>query len=163
MTSAATGFPPARAISFTREPHPGPRRRGRPREAVPAQLAESMLAWVADGKPLRRWCALPDSGLRSRPADRHGGLGGEEWRVRRGMSHHQSPCHYRVCGHFRECKKDPRRITEGADFAAAPLSGAAAGRPGMASGCRSPVGHPSPGYSPPGVAKAEDRRPCLSD
>lgn len=61
MTSAATGFPPARAISFTREPHPGPRRRGRPREAVPAQLAESMLAWVADGKPLRRWCAQPGS------------------------------------------------------------------------------------------------------
>ena len=61
MTSAATGFPPARTISFTREPHPGPRRRGRPREAVPAQLAESMLAWVADGKPLRRWCAQPGS------------------------------------------------------------------------------------------------------
>ena len=51
----------AAPISFTPERATAPRRRGRPREAVPAHLAEAMLAWVADGKPLRRWCALPGS------------------------------------------------------------------------------------------------------
>lgn len=31
-------------------------RRGRPPQPVPAKLAESMLEWVADGRPLASWC-----------------------------------------------------------------------------------------------------------
>jgi hypothetical protein len=51
----------AAPISFTQERPSAPRRRGRPREPVPAHLAEAMLEWVADGKPLRRWCDQPGS------------------------------------------------------------------------------------------------------
>jgi len=51
----------AAPICFTPERATAPRRRGRPREAVPAHLAEAMLAWVADGRPLRGWCAQPGS------------------------------------------------------------------------------------------------------
>lgn len=51
----------AAPISFTPERATAPRRRGRPRKAVPAHLAEAMLEWVADGKPLRRWRDQPGS------------------------------------------------------------------------------------------------------
>lgn len=36
-------------------------KKGRPPEAVPEEIKEDILAWVADGKTLRDFCRLPDS------------------------------------------------------------------------------------------------------
>ena len=37
------------------------RRSGRPREPVPADISDRLLNWLADGKPLSAFCALPGS------------------------------------------------------------------------------------------------------
>lgn len=39
--------------------HAQPRRPGRPREPVPEDVAEDLLEWISDGKPLTSFCALP--------------------------------------------------------------------------------------------------------
>lgn len=35
------------------------RKPGRPPEPVPAHHADSLVAWISDGKPLREWCRQP--------------------------------------------------------------------------------------------------------
>ena len=35
------------------------RKTGRPPQPVPAVLAEDMLVWLSQGKPLREWCSQP--------------------------------------------------------------------------------------------------------
>lgn len=35
------------------------RKPGRPPEPVPADLADSLVAWISEGKPLREWCRQP--------------------------------------------------------------------------------------------------------
>ena len=32
---------------------------GRPQEPIPADKAESLIAWISEGRPLREWCRQP--------------------------------------------------------------------------------------------------------